>query len=68
MPGDRGSSLTERDVQAGGFPGKVKAYESKQAISVRRPGPGVWIKGQDTDGEKERNWWEKQTLRNVCLL
>lgn len=39
----------ERDMQARGFPGKVKAYKSKQAILVRRPGQEVQSKGQ---GEK----------------
>lgn len=60
--------LNREDVQARGFPGKIKAYESKQAISVRRPEQGAGSKGQDTSRERGRNWQEKQTRRNVHLL
>lgn len=33
-------------MQARGFPGKMKAYKNKQAISVRRPGQGAQAQGQ----------------------
>lgn len=47
----REESLAGRDGQARGFPGKIKAYESKQAISVGRPWTGS-VEQRARAGEK----------------